>query len=61
MTDCLSGADNTRVYSILGGTPLYQRQWNAELDVRTSLLALFGDQTPQVRSSIMCGTHREVV
>lgn len=42
-TPTLSGEDNARVYSILGGTPLYLRQWNAELDVRANLLALFGD------------------
>jgi AAA+ ATPase superfamily predicted ATPase len=42
-TPTLSGEDKARVYSILGGTPLYLRQWNVELDVRANLLALFGD------------------
>jgi len=42
-TPTLSGEDNARVYSILGGTPLYLRQWNAKLDLRANLLALFGD------------------
>ena len=42
-TPTLAAEDKARVYSILGGTPLYLRQWNAELDVRANLLALFGD------------------
>jgi AAA+ ATPase superfamily predicted ATPase len=42
-TPTLSGEDNARVYSILGGTPLYLRQWNVGLDLRANLLALFGD------------------
>ncbi len=42
-TPTLSGEDNARVYSILGVTPLYLRQWNAKLDLRANLLALFGD------------------
>jgi AAA+ ATPase superfamily predicted ATPase len=42
-TPTLSGEDKARVYSILGGTPLYLRQWNAGLDTRSNLLRLFGD------------------
>jgi AAA+ ATPase superfamily predicted ATPase len=42
-TPALSGEDKARVYAILGGTPLYLRQWNAGLDLRANLLALFGD------------------
>ena len=42
-TPTLPGEDKARIYAILGGTPLYLRQWNAELDLRENLLALFGD------------------
>jgi AAA+ ATPase superfamily predicted ATPase len=42
-TPTLSGEDKARVYAILGGTPLYLRQWNAALGVRANLIALFGD------------------
>jgi len=42
-TPGLAGEDNARVYAILGGTPLYLRQWDAALDVRANLRVLFGD------------------
>jgi AAA+ ATPase superfamily predicted ATPase len=42
-TPTLSPEDKARVYAILGGTPLYLRQWDAEATLRDNLLALFGD------------------
>jgi AAA+ ATPase superfamily predicted ATPase len=42
-TPNLTPADRARVFGILGGTPLYLRQWNQERSLRDNLLALFGD------------------
>jgi AAA+ ATPase superfamily predicted ATPase len=42
-TPALDAADKARVYAVLGGTPLYLRQWNSEATFRDNLLALFGD------------------
>lgn len=42
-TPALSAEDKARVYAILGGTPLYLRQWNEREDLRTNLLELFAD------------------
>ena len=39
----LDAADYVRIYAILGGTPLYVREWNAKASLRENLLALFGD------------------
>ncbi len=42
-TPTLSAADKCRVYAVLGGTPLYLRQWDVEQTFRENLLMLFGD------------------
>jgi len=39
----LEPADYVRIYAILGGTPLYVREWNAKASLRENLLTLFGD------------------
>ncbi len=39
----LDADDRLRVYGVLGGTPLYLREWNARESVRANLLRLFGD------------------
>jgi AAA+ ATPase superfamily predicted ATPase len=39
----LDPADRARVFGIVGGTPLYLREWRAGRSVRDNLLALFGD------------------
>ncbi len=39
----LEAADRARVYAVLGGTPLYLREWRAELSMRDNLRSLFGD------------------
>jgi AAA+ ATPase superfamily predicted ATPase len=39
----LEPADYVRLFAILGGTPLYVREWNAKATLRENLLALFGD------------------
>lgn len=42
-TPTLSAEDKARVFAVLGGTPLYLRQWNVKASFRDNLLALFGD------------------
>jgi AAA+ ATPase superfamily predicted ATPase len=42
-TPSLSAADKARVFGILGGTPLYLRQYDASVGVRENLLSLFAD------------------
>lgn len=39
----LDPADRVRVFGIVGGTPLYLREWRAGRSVRENLLSLFGD------------------
>ena len=39
----LPAAERAVVYGILGGTPLYLEQWNAEDDRRANLVRLFGN------------------
>ncbi len=39
----LTPADRARVYGVLGGTPLYLREWNAVRPMRENLVRLFGD------------------
>lgn len=39
----LAPADLVRVYAILGGTPLYVREWDVRATLRANLLRLFGD------------------
>ncbi len=39
----LDAPDRARVFGILGGTPLYLKEWQAERSIRENLLALFGD------------------
>ncbi|HEX3468804.1 MAG TPA: ATP-binding protein [Candidatus Elarobacter sp.] len=39
----LSPTDQVRVYSILGGTPIYLRRWDSTATLRDNLLTLFGD------------------
>jgi AAA+ ATPase superfamily predicted ATPase len=41
----LPAAERAVVYGILGGTPLYLAQWNANLDRRANLINLFGSAT----------------
>ncbi len=42
-TPALTAADKARVYAILGGTPLYLRQWREQHNLRTNLIELFAD------------------
>lgn len=39
----LDPADRARVFGIVGGTPLYLREWRADRGVRENVLSLFGD------------------
>ncbi len=39
----LEPADKLRVYGVLGGTPLYLKEWRAGISVRDNLVELFGD------------------
>lgn len=39
----LEPADRARVFGILGGTPLYLKEWRTDRSVRDNLVALFGD------------------
>jgi hypothetical protein len=39
----LDAVDCVRVYAILGGTPLYVREWDTTATLRANLLRLFGD------------------
>jgi len=44
-TPNLSCADKARVYGILGGTPLYLKQWDESASLRDNLLRLFSGPT----------------
>ncbi|MEA2664394.1 MAG: uncharacterized protein QOI11_1338 [Candidatus Eremiobacteraeota bacterium] len=39
----LDSADRARVFGIVGGTPLYLREWRTDRNVRENVLSLFGD------------------
>jgi len=48
----LSLDDQVRIFSILGGTPMYLRRWNPELTVRDNLVDLFGDPASGLTDSV---------
>jgi len=48
----LEHADHVRIYSILGGTPIYLRRWRAEYTVRDNITALFGDPSSGLTDSV---------
>jgi AAA+ ATPase superfamily predicted ATPase len=56
----LSAADRVRVYSILGGTPLYLEQWRPTRSVRDNLLALFGDPRSAIVDSAQLVLHADL-
>jgi AAA+ ATPase superfamily predicted ATPase len=44
--------DHVRIYSILGGTPIYLRRWDAEQTIRDNIAALFGDPSSGLTDSV---------
>lgn len=56
----LSPADWLRVYAILGGTPLYLREWNARDSVRANLLRLFGNPGSALVDSARLVLHTDL-
>jgi AAA+ ATPase superfamily predicted ATPase len=56
----LSPADRVRVYSILGGTPLYLEQWRPARSLRENVLALFGDPRSALVDSAQLVLHTDL-
>ncbi len=56
----LTPADRARVYGVLGGTPLYLREWNAARPVRENLIRLFGDPAGLLVDSARLVLHTDL-
>jgi hypothetical protein len=56
----LDPADRLRVYALMGGTPLYLREWNADDDLRANLLRLFGDPAGLLVDSARLVLHTDL-
>ncbi len=56
----LSAADRARVYGILGGTPLYLREWRGDEDLRSNLVRLFGDPASSLVDSARLVLHTDL-
>ncbi len=56
----LDPADRARVFGIVGGTPLYLREWRAGRSVRENLLALFGDPGGLLVDSAPLALHTDL-
>jgi AAA+ ATPase superfamily predicted ATPase len=56
----LRNADKVRVYGILGGTPLYLKEWHAGSSVRANLVRLFGDPAGLLVDSARLVLHTDL-
>lgn len=56
----LEPADRFRVYGVLGGTPLYLREWDADAGVRDNLVRLFGDPGSALVDSARLVLHTDL-
>lgn len=56
----LDPADRFRVYGLLGGTPLYLREWDADESVRENLVRLFGDPGSALVDSARLVLHTDL-
>jgi len=56
----LPNADKARVYGILGGTPLYLKEWHAGSSVRANLVRLFGDPAGLLVDSARLVLHTDL-
>ena len=56
----LSPADRAMVYGVLGGTPLYLREWNQHHSKRENLLRLFGDPAGLLVDSARLVLHTDL-
>jgi AAA+ ATPase superfamily predicted ATPase len=48
----LSHDDHVRVFSILGGTPIYLKRWDQDLTLQENLLTLFGDPASGLNDAV---------
>ncbi len=56
----LEPADRARVYGVLGGTPLYLKEWRADRTVRENLRILFGDPASMLVDSARLVLHTDL-
>lgn len=56
----LSPSDQAIVYGILGGTPLYLKEWNERDTVRENVLRLFGDPASMLVDSARLVLHTDL-
>ncbi|MBV8370657.1 MAG: ATP-binding protein [Candidatus Eremiobacteraeota bacterium] len=56
----LSPANRARVYGVLGGTPLYLKEWRAEQSLRDNLIVLFGDPASMLVDSARLVLHTDL-
>jgi hypothetical protein len=56
----LGAADRFRVYALLGGTPLYLREWDDRTSVRDNLVRLFGDPGSALVDSARLVLHTDL-
>jgi AAA+ ATPase superfamily predicted ATPase len=56
----LEPADRFRVYGLLGGTPLYLREWDADRSLRENLVRLFGDPGSALVDSARLVLHTDL-
>jgi uncharacterized protein len=59
-TPQLSAADKLRVYGIVGGTPLYLKEWRPSASIRENLMRLFGDPAGLLVDSARLVLHSDL-
>jgi AAA+ ATPase superfamily predicted ATPase len=56
----LDAVDCIRVYAILGGTPLYVREWDTDATLRANVLRLFGDPRSALIDAVRLALHTDL-